>query len=149
MENHAWDVTTAQSEGRIFSNLYPLDRKFSLVATADIGNAGADVLRQEWTGTRYIEVAGPEQYSPNDIARALSSALGRTIEAVAVRREKWTEFFVGQGMPEGRTEPRAEMVDGFNSGWIHFGVAGTEHITGATSLTSVIAELVANGSHEG
>jgi NAD(P)H dehydrogenase (quinone) len=31
MENHAWDITTAQSEGRIFSNLFPLDRKFSLV----------------------------------------------------------------------------------------------------------------------
>ena len=148
MENHAWDVTTAKSEGKIFSNLYPLDRKFSLVATADIGKAAADVLRQEWTGTRHIEVAGPEQYSPNDIARALSSALGRTIEAVAVPREKWTEFFIGQGMPEGRTEPRAEMVDAFNSGWIHFGVPGTEHITGTTSLTSVIAKLVANGSRE-
>jgi uncharacterized protein YbjT (DUF2867 family) len=146
MENHAWDVTTAQSEGKIFSNLFPLDRKFSLVATADIGKAGADVLRQEWSGTRYIEVAGPEQYSPNDIARALSDTLGRKVEAVAVPREKWTEFFVGQGMPEGRTEPRAEMVDGFNSGWIHFGVSGTEHITGATSLTSVMAKLAANGS---
>jgi len=148
MENHAWDVTTAQSERRMFSNLYPLDRKFPLVATADIGKAGADVLRQEWTGTRYIEVAGPEQYSPNDIAQALSSALGRAIEAVAVPRENWTEFFVGQGMPQGRTETRAEMVDGFNSGWIHFGVAGTEHITGATSLTSVIANLVEDGNHE-
>jgi NAD(P)H dehydrogenase (quinone) len=148
MENHAWDVTTAQSEGRIFSNLYPLDRKFSLVATADIGKAGADVLRQEWTGSRYIEVAGPDQYSPNDIARALSSALGRTIEAIVVPRAKWTEFFVGQGMPEGRTELRAEMVDAFNSGWIHFGVPGTEHITGATSLTSVMAKLVADGSRE-
>jgi len=148
MENHAWDVTTAQSEGKIFSNLYPLDRKFSLVATADIGKAGANVLREEWTGTRYIEVAGPEQYSPNDIARALSSALGRTVEAVAVPREKWTEFFLGQGMPEGRTEPRAEMVDGFNSSWIHFGVAGTEHFTGTTSLTSVIAKLAADESQE-
>src|SRR6202041_3276768 len=78
MENHAWDVTTAQAEGKIFSNLYPLDRKFSLVATADIGKAGAEVLRQEWKGNRYIEVAGPEQYSPNDIAGALSSALQRS-----------------------------------------------------------------------
>jgi uncharacterized protein YbjT (DUF2867 family) len=145
MENHAWDVTTAKSEGRIFSNLYPLNRKFSLVATADIGKAGADVLRQQWTGTRYIEVAGPEQYSPNDIAAALGNALRRTVKAIAVPREKWTEFFVGQGMPEGRTEPRAEMVDGFNSGWIHFGVPGTEHIKGRTGLTTVIAELVAKG----
>jgi uncharacterized protein YbjT (DUF2867 family) len=148
MENHAWDVTTARSEGKFFSNLYPLDRKFSLVATADIGKAGADVLRHEWKGTRYIEVAGPEQYSPNDIARALSTALGRTIEAVALPRDKWTEFFIGQGMPKGRTEPRAEMVDGFNSGWIHFGVPGTEPIAGTTSLTSVITKLVANQSHE-
>lgn len=148
MENHAWDVTTARSEEKIFSNLYPLDRKFPLVATADIGKAGADVLRQEWTGTRYIEVAGPEQYSPNDIARALSRALGRPVDAVTVPREKWTEFFVGQGMPEGRTEPRAEMVDGFNSGWIHFGVPGAEHITGATSLSSVMAKLAADGSQE-
>jgi uncharacterized protein YbjT (DUF2867 family) len=145
-KNHAWDVTTARSEGRIFSNLFPLNRKFSLVATADIGKAGADVIRQEWTGTRYIEVAGPEQYSPNDIARAMSSGLGRTIEVVAVPRKKWTAFFVGQGMPEGRTEPRAEMVDGFNSGWIHFGVPGTEHITGTTSLTSVVAKLGQTGA---
>jgi NAD(P)H dehydrogenase (quinone) len=148
IENHAWDLTTAQSEGKIFSNLYPLDRKFSLVATADIGKAGADVLRQEWTGTRRIEIAGPEPYSPNDIARAFTTALRRTIEAVAVPRDRWTEFFVGQGMPEGRTEPRAEMVDGFNSGWIHFGVPGTEHITGSTDLTSVVAEFVLNSNHE-
>jgi NAD(P)H dehydrogenase (quinone) len=148
IENHAWDVTTAKSEGKIFSNLYPLDRKISMVATADIGKAGADVLRQKWTGTRYIEVSAPEQVSPNDIARVLSSALGRTVEAVAVPRQKWTEFFIGQGMPEGRTEPRAEMVDGFNSGWIHFGVPGAEHITGATSLAPVMTKLAANGSQD-
>jgi hypothetical protein len=47
-------------------------------------------------------------------------------------------------MPEGRTEPRAEMVDAFNSGWIHFGVPGTEHFTGTTNLSLVIAKLVAN-----
>ena len=148
MENHAWDVSTARTGGTIFSNLYPLDRKFSMVATADIGKAGANVLRQEWTGNRYIEVAGPEQYSPNDIAQALSSALGRTVTAIAVPRKEWTEFFVHQGMPPGRTEPRAEMVDGFNSGWIHFRVPGTEQVTGSTSLRSVMAKLVANESQK-
>ena len=147
MENHVWDVSTARSEGKIFSNLYPLDRKFPLVATTDLGRVGADVLGQEWTGIRYIEVAGPEQYSPNDLAREFSNALGRKVEAVAVPHEKWTEFFLGQGMPEGRTECRVEMVDGFNSGWIHFGVPGTEHIKGPTSLMSVIAKLVANGTN--
>ena len=104
-------------------------------------------MRQEWTGTRYIEVAGPEPYSPNDIARAFTIVLRRTVEAVAVPRDRWTEFFVEQGMPEGRTEHRAEMVDGFNSGWIHFGIPGTEH-TGSTGLTSVVAKLVLSSNHE-
>src|ERR1700761_3298787 len=148
MENHAWDVTTAQSEEKIFSNLYPMDRKFSLVATADIGKAGADVSCQEWKGTRYIEVAGPRAVFSQRYCTSIEQLARTYHRTVAVPREKWTEFFVGQGMPVGRTEPRAEMVDGFNSGWIHFGVAGAEHVTGNTSLRSVIGKLATNGSQE-
>jgi hypothetical protein len=37
---------------------------------------------------------------------------------------------------------RAEMVDGFNSGWIHFGVFGIEHVGGETTLREVITQLV-------
>ena len=49
------------------------------------------------------------------------------------------------GMPERRTATRAEMVDGFNSGWIHFGVQGTEHVDAATPLPAVITQLVTRG----
>jgi NAD(P)H dehydrogenase (quinone) len=142
MENSVGDVESARSQGKVFFQLDPLDCKFPLVATADIGRAGAEVLRNRWKGTRVIEVAGPKPYSPQDIARAFGIALGRDVEAAAIPREKWTEYFIGQGMPEGRTEPRAEMVDGFNSGWIHFEVRGTEHLTGTTDLTDVISSLV-------
>jgi hypothetical protein len=54
--------------------------------------------------------------------RAFADALGHPVEAIAVPRAEWETLWVSQGMPEGRTAPRAEMVDGFNSGWIHFGV---------------------------
>src|ERR1700720_1430163 len=40
MENSAGDVSSAR-EGKIFFHLQPLDKKFSLVGTADIGHAGA------------------------------------------------------------------------------------------------------------
>jgi len=45
-------------------------------------------------------------------------------------------------MPVGRTLPRAEMVDGFNSDRIHFGLPGTEHVDGVTPLREVITQLV-------
>jgi NAD(P)H dehydrogenase (quinone) len=142
LENSAADVASARDEGRIQFQLYPLDRKFSLVATADIGKVGAGTLTQIWKGTRHIEVAGPEGISPLEIAKAFAGVLGRQVEAVAVPRDQWESLWVSQGMPEGRTAPRAEMVDGFNSGWIHFGVAGTEHVDGTTPLREVIAHLV-------
>ena len=142
IENSAGDVASARDEGKIRFQLHPLDRKFPLVATADIGNVGAETLTQSWTGVRHIEVVGPEAYSPLDIADAFANAVGRPVEAIAVTRAEWETLWVSQGMPEGRTAPRAEMVDAFNSGWIHFGVPGTEHVDGTMSLREVIAQLV-------
>jgi NAD(P)H dehydrogenase (quinone) len=142
IENSAGDVTSAQNEGRIRFQLHPLDRKFPLVATADIGKVGAETLTQNWTGIRHIEVAGPEDSSPLDIANAFAEVVGRPVEAIATPRAEWETLWVSQGMPEGRTEPRTEMVDAFNSGWIHFGVPGTEHVDGTTPLRAVITQLV-------
>jgi uncharacterized protein YbjT (DUF2867 family) len=144
-ENSAGDVASARNEGKIRFQLHPLDRKFPLAATADIGKVGAETLTQSWTGIRHIEVAGPEGYSPLDIADAFAEAVGRPVEAIAVPRAEWETLWVSQGMPEGRTAPRVEMVDGFNSGWIHFGVSGTEHVDGATTLREVITQLVTRG----
>jgi len=141
-ENSAGDVESARNEGKIRFQLHPLDRKFPLVATADIGKAGAETLTQGWIGIRHIEVAGPEGYSPLDIADAFAEAVGRSVEAIAFPRAEWETLWVSQGMPKGRTASRAEMVDGFNSGWIHFGVPGTEHVDGATPLRAVITQLV-------
>ena len=144
-ENSAGEVASARNEGQIMFQLHPLDRKFPLVATADIGKVGAETLTQSWTGIRHIEVAGPEDYSPLDIADAFAEAVGRPVEAIVVPRAEWETLWVSQGMPKGRTAPRAEMVDGFNSGWIHFGVPGTEHVDGVTTLREVITQLVTGG----
>jgi NAD(P)H dehydrogenase (quinone) len=141
MENSAWDVAPAREEGKLFAFLQPLDRPFPLVATNDIGRIGAETLRETWTGHRHIEVAGPRRYSSNDIAAAFSSVLGKPVKAVAVPRETWVSTFVAQGTPEDRTPHRVEMLDGFNSGWIDFGVSDTEHRTGTTELDTVIQTL--------
>jgi NAD(P)H dehydrogenase (quinone) len=142
MENFAGDVASARNEGKIYSHLQPLDRRVPMVATVDIGKAGAEVLCQDWEGTRRIEVAGPQDYSPLDVAQGFSEALGRKVEAAVVPRDEWTKSFVAQGMPADRTGPRAEMVDGFNSGLIHFGVPDTENYVGATELCTVLKSLV-------
>jgi NAD(P)H dehydrogenase (quinone) len=145
MENSVWDVAPAREQGKLFSFLHPLDKKFAMVATADIGLAGAETLVQSWTGNRYIEVGGPRRYSANDLGAAFATALGREVEVVEVPRETWVSTFVAQGFAEDRTGPRVEMLEKFNSGWIDFGVAGAERFVGKTELVQVIEELVARG----
>jgi NAD(P)H dehydrogenase (quinone) len=146
MENSAWDVAPAREQGKLYSFLQPLDRSFALVATEDIGRAGAQTLLEDWTGHRRIEVGGPRRYSPNDIAAAFSAALGKPVEGVVVPRDTWKAMFVAQGTAENRTAPRIEMLDAFNSGWIDFGVPGTEKFTGTTKIETAIRALCSKPS---
>jgi NAD(P)H dehydrogenase (quinone) len=141
MENSVWDVPAAR-EGKLFSFLQPLDQTFPMVATADIGRVGAEALLQSWTGNRFLEVTGPRRYSPNDVAAAFSQVLKQPVSAVTVARDTWHDTFVSQGTQPDRTAYRIEMLDGFNSGWIDFGVAGTEHLVGVVTLEEVLTTLV-------
>ena len=140
MENAAWDLAGARS-GRIESYLQPLDRKIDMVSTKDIGRAAADLLREEWSGVRIVELSGPQKYSPRDEAAAFAAALGRDVKVVEVPRAVWEQRFRREGMQH--PEARIRMLDGFNEGWIDFQCEGTERRTGTVELAQVLSELAA------
>ena len=102
MENAAWDLGGARA-GRFESYLQPLDRKIDMVSTMDIGRVAADLLRQEWSGVRTVELSGPRKYSPRDEAAGFAAALGHAVEAIEVPRTEWEQRFRKEGMqhPEG------------------------------------------------
>jgi NAD(P)H dehydrogenase (quinone) len=143
LENYQWDVKPARERGEIDVYLTPLDRKYSMVATRDIGELAAQTLQEEWSGNRFLELEGPEQYSPADAAAAFSKFLGRPVQMNPLPRSEWHRLFVQAGTPEDRTAYRMEMLDGFNSGWIDFERAGTEHVRGKVTLEEVIRDLLA------
>ena len=112
-----------------------------MVATSDIGRLAAQLIQESWTGLRIIELEGPHRVSPNDLAAAFSSALGKPVRAVTVPRDSWEDLFRSQGMKN--PMPRIRMLDGFNEGWIEFQDGGSKAIKGQTTATTVIAALVA------
>lgn len=140
MENAAWDVESAR-RGEIASFLQPLDHPIPMVATADIGENAAQLLRDEWNNVRIVELEGPARYSANDIAAGFSAALGKPVKNTVVERDTWEALFRSQGMRN--PLPRMRMVDGFNEGWIDFeGGPEIEHRTGSVDLNALLAELV-------
>ncbi|NBD09931.1 hypothetical protein [Corallococcus silvisoli] len=46
---------------------------------------------------------------------------------------------IAQCMPPGTTGPFDEMEDGFNAGWLHFGVPGTEPVAATVTPAQVFA----------
>lgn len=139
MENAALDVAPAKA-GAVPSFLQPLDKPVPMIATADIGRLAASLLQQDWQGRRVVELEGPAKVTPNDIAATFAKLLGHPVTMQPVPRDTWEALFSSQGMQN--PAPRAQMLDGFNEGWIAFEGGGIEHVSGKTTLETVLAGLI-------
>lgn len=142
MENWA-EVAGAAAEGVLPSFLASLDRAIPMVATADIGRAAAEALREDWDGHRTIAVQGPAAWSPNDVAAAFARVLGKPVQAVAVPEAGWAEALSHAGLSARTVAGFIEMIRGINSGHIDFDSdPAVEPRRGREPIDSVVAALV-------
>jgi uncharacterized protein YbjT (DUF2867 family) len=141
MENAAWDVEPARDEGVLFSFLQPLDQAQPMISVIDVGRVAAQLLQEQWSGVRVVELAHAHAVSPNTLAASFARALGRDVRVETVARETWETRFRAQGMRN--PVPRMRMLDGFNEGWIRFEGAACESHAGSASIDEVLRDLVA------
>jgi uncharacterized protein YbjT (DUF2867 family) len=135
-ENYAHSFKAAAQTG-VFDTFLRTDRKFGMIASEDIGNEIARRLADNHVGP--IELG--TRYSPDDLARAMGEAAGRTIVARTIPRDQWTTVLENMGLPRGGTKGFEEMEDAFNAGWIDFGVAGAEPVAGTLTPVRFFARL--------
>ncbi len=136
-ENFLYGLQSGQ-DGLLPVMYAPADRAVPMIATKDIGAEVAKLLTSEWEGKRIIELGTP--ITPDALAAELGEVLGREVKAQIVPREAWAPTLEHMGLPKGSTWAYEEMIDSFNSGWIHFGVEGTEKVAGATGAKEVFAK---------
>jgi NAD(P)H dehydrogenase (quinone) len=139
MENCSWDVAPARDTRVISSFLQPLEKPVPMVATADVGRVAAELLQETWTGRRIIELEGPTRVTPNQIAATFAEIFSHPVQAEAVPRQTWEQLFKSQGMKH--PEPRIQMLDGFNQGWIEFEQDETRRRKGRIGLREVLTGL--------
>ena len=139
MENSVWDIAPAR-DGVMPSFLQPLDKPVPMVGVRDVGAVAAEMLQEDWTGKRIVELEVPYRITPLQMAEAFSTVLGRQVHAETIERGAWEGLFRSQGMQN--PGPRMRMLDGFNEGWIEFecGEAGSRK--GETTFETAIRELI-------
>ncbi len=80
MDNWAPVIGAAKAQGVLPTFLAP-SLKIPMISTRDIGRIGAEQLLAGGRGRYVLELAGPEEYSPDQAAAALSEILGKTVTA--------------------------------------------------------------------
>lgn len=143
MENWAPLIAHAMRTGTLPTFLAPPQRAIPMVATADVGAAAAALLREEWTGTRTVTLAGPRDYAPNDVAAVVSATLGTPVGVAVLPEAQWPQALADAGFSKAALAGFSEMTRGLNDG--HIDMASDPRAVGRlgpTALEQVVGELV-------
>jgi len=117
------------------------DKAIPLVATRDIGTAAARLLAEGGSGKRVIEVAGPREYSPRDVAVALARVVGKTIAVQEAPEEAMGPALMGAGMNAEWARLFQELTHGLNTGIVVW-EGGHPRWRGETDVETVLSTLI-------
>lgn len=130
----------AVAQGVLPTFLHP-DRAMAMVGTLDIGRAAARVLVEGPRGKRVVQLAGPREYAPSDIAAAVARIVGAPVVAQHVPEEAIVPTMRGAGMGADLAALYAELVHALNIGRIAW---QDEHPLwrGETSVDTILAPFL-------
>jgi uncharacterized protein YbjT (DUF2867 family) len=140
MENWMPSVSMVKQQGVLPTFIAP-SAKIPMIATKDIGRIGAEQLLAGGRGRTIVEMAGPEEYSPEQTAAALGAILGKLITAQHAPLSAVVPTFKSFGFSDEAARLFEEMYAAFSRGAI-----GYEHPTtlvrGTITLEDALRTMV-------
>jgi uncharacterized protein YbjT (DUF2867 family) len=140
MENWMPSLGMVKQQG-VLPTFIPPQAKIPMVSTKDIGRIGAEQLMTGGYGKQIVEMAGPEEYSPDQAASALGHILGKTVTAQLAPLSAVVPTFKSFGFSDEAAGLFEEMYTAFSKGAI-----GYEHpdrlIRGTVTLQEAIRAMV-------
>lgn len=140
LENWGSVAPVVKGQG-VLPHFGPIDVKFSQVCARDIGEAAASALVAATAGTRFVELAGPEDWSVEDVAAAMGKLLGKPVKAVSAPVEAARAGLEQAGVPPEMARLYAEMYAGIGKGLVAWERPGAV-TRGATPLVDALRGVV-------
>jgi uncharacterized protein YbjT (DUF2867 family) len=140
MENWMPSIGVVKQQGVLPTFIAP-SVKIPMIATKDIGRVGAERLVAGGNGRQVVELAGPEEYSPEQVAAALGQLLNKKVTAQQAPLSAVVPTFKSFGFSDEAARLFEEMYTAFSKGTI-----GYEHpdklVRGAVTLSEAIRGMV-------
>ena len=119
VENWAPVLGTAKAHGILPTFIAPA-AKVPMISTRDIGHVGAERLMAGGAGHETVELSGPELYSPDDVARALSQLLERPVSTQPAPLSAVVPTFKSFGFSDDAAKLFEDMYTAFSKGAIGY-----------------------------
>jgi uncharacterized protein YbjT (DUF2867 family) len=126
----------------VFPTFLTPDRAIAMVASHDIGTTAAKALL-EGPQQSVIELSGPRDYSPNDIATVLGRITGKEIKVAVGPEDAIIPALTGAGLNTHWAGLYKEMIVGLNRGHVAFEGGSARAVRGTTEVETVLGSLVA------
>jgi uncharacterized protein YbjT (DUF2867 family) len=110
MDNMLRQVGSIRDEG-VFTDTAAAGRKAPAAATRDIAARAAGLLvDRSWTGAGSVPVLGPEDLSPEDMARIMSGVLGRPVRYERQSLAGFGAVLAGHGIGDAFVQGMVDMM---------------------------------------
>lgn len=119
IENWAPVIGAAKAQGSLPTFIAP-QAKIPMISTKDIGRIAAEQLIVGGRGKQVVELAGPEEYSPTDVAVALGQLLGKQVTAQQAPLTAVVPTFKSFGFSDEAAKLFEEMYTAFSKGEIGY-----------------------------
>ncbi len=126
MDNLLRQVTPLKEQGTfVWAN--PADQVLHNVATRDIAVKAAELLLDpHWAGQERVPLVGPDNLTPNEMAKVMSEVLRKPIHFQYISPEDYKASMLQRGVREAVAQGRVDMAIAVNDGFYKEGAAVAE-----------------------
>lgn len=132
LENYGAVLPAAKQDG-VLPSFLPAHFTHAVATTTDIGRTAAQALLDGPRGRRVIELSGPTDVTPADVAAALTELLGRSVKVIEAPLDAVVPTFVSFGMSPHMAEIYRQMYEGFIGGGVTWEATG-ERVRGSIEV---------------
>ena len=140
MDNWAPVLGAAKAQGVLPTFIAP-QAMIPMISTRDIGRVGAEQLMAGGKGKQIVELAGPEEYSPDQVAAALGQILGKPVTAQHAPLSAVVPTFKSFSFSDEAAKLFEEMYTSFSTGAIGY-ERPTSMIRGRVALVEALKGFV-------
>jgi uncharacterized protein YbjT (DUF2867 family) len=138
VENWGAVLHPVKADG-VLPSFFKADQRVPMASTVDIGKAVAQALREGPRGVRVIELSGPSDVTPREVAAAFSRILGKPVQVVEAPLDAVVPTFTSFGISPNIAGLFREMYEGIASGRV--AAESGEHMRGTTPLETTLRAL--------